>query len=144
MVQSYPAYFFTAMISLPKCLISGCALLLLPVGQLVNAGSQGFVEGHLKIIALKDVELAEGNPQTLSTGNWSEYPLVILSWDGKHEIATVTADGHGNYRFALPPGNYRLDVQDRRHKHVRGAPQQFTIVSNETVRIDMDIDTGIR
>jgi hypothetical protein len=28
--------------------------------------------------------------------------------------------------------------------HLRGKPQQFTIVSNQTVRVDMDIDTGIR
>jgi len=28
--------------------------------------------------------------------------------------------------------------------HERAKPQQFTIVSNQTIRIDMDIDMGIR
>ena len=28
--------------------------------------------------------------------------------------------------------------------HVRAKPQPFTVVSNQTVRVDMDIDTGIR
>jgi hypothetical protein len=45
---------------------------------------------------------------------------------------------------ALPPGDYLLDVQDRARKHVRAKPQSFTVGSNQTVRVDMDMDTGIR
>jgi hypothetical protein len=37
-----------------------------------------------------------------------------------------------------------LDVQDRRHRHFRAKPQPFTVVSNQTVRVDMNIDTGVR
>jgi hypothetical protein len=36
------------------------------------------------------------------------------------------------------------DVQDRARKHVRAKPQRFTVVSKQTVHVDMDIDTGIR
>lgn len=77
---------------------------------------------------------------------YAEYPLIIFSKDGKKEkeIARVTADGNGNYRVALPPGAYILDVQDRGRKHIRAKPQRFTVVSNQTVRVDMDVDTGIR
>ena len=132
------------MVSSLKFLISACTFLLLPAGPLLNAAPQGFLEGRLKIIALKEVELAEGTPKKFGTGNYAEYPLVILSQEGKQEIATVNADRYGNYRVALPPGNYVLDVQDRRRKHVRATPQQFTVASNQTVRVDMNIDTGIR
>ena len=75
---------------------------------------------------------------------YAEYPLVVLSEDGKKEIARVTADGDGNYRVALPPGTYILDVQNRVRKHVRAKPQSFTVVSKQTVRVDIDMDTGIR
>jgi hypothetical protein len=34
---------------------------------------------------------------------------------------------------------YVLDLQDRARKHIRAKPQPFTVV-----RVDMDIDTGIR
>ena len=37
-----------------------------------------------------------------------------------------------------------LDVQDRRRRHVRATPQPFTVVANQTVHVDMNIDTGIR
>jgi hypothetical protein len=127
-----------------RYLISTCSLLVLANAASLNAAPQGFLEGHLKIISLKEVELAEGSPSKGTAKNYADYPLIILSQDGKQEIASVTADGNGNYRVALPPGNYVLDVQDRRRKHVRATPQQFTVVSHRTVRIDMNIDTGIR
>ena len=128
-----------------KYLILAC-LFLLPIDLLaLDGGERGFLEGHLRILALKDVELAEGNPPKFSGGNYAEYPLIILSGDGKKEIARVRANENGSYRLALPPGDYILDVQGRRPKgHVRAKPQPFTVVSNQTVRIDMDIDTGVR
>jgi hypothetical protein len=110
----------------------------------VDAAPPGFVEGHLKIVSPKEVELADGNAPAITAENYAEYPLIILSRDGKKEIARVTADGDGNYRTALPPGDYILDVQGRARGHVRAKPRRFTVVSRQTVRVDMDVDTGIR
>ena len=126
-----------------KNLIAGCIFVVLLGGTAASdAMPPGFVEGHLKIISPTPVELADGNtPVTVET--YAEYPLIILNRE-KKEITRVTADRNGNYRVVLPPGDYILDVQGRAHKHVRGKPQFFTVVSNQTVRVDMDIDTGIR
>ena len=103
----------------------------------------GFVQGHLEIISPAEVELADGNTPAIKAGNYGQYPLIIVSRDQK-QIARVTADANGNYRVALPPGDYVFDVQDRRHRHFRAKPQPFTVVSNQTVRVDMNIDTGVR
>ena len=54
----------------------------------------------------------------------------------------MTADESGNYRVALPPGAYVLDVQDRARKRLRAKPQPFTVVPNQTVRVDMSIFIG--
>jgi|SRR5262249_28759561 len=127
-----------------KFLISAC-LFLVSLGCLASDNAApGFLEGHLRILALKDVELAEENPPKFSAENYADYPLIILSRDGKKEIARVSADGNGNYRIALPPGDYVLDVQDRMRRHVRATPQPFAVASNQTVHVDMTIDTGIR
>ena len=142
MVRIYPAHFLYVMRF--KYLILGC-LFLLPICYLASDNAAlGFLEGRLRILAYKDVELAEGNPPKFSGGNYDEYPLIVLSQDGKKQIARITADGNGNYRIALPPGNYVLDVQGRARSHLRAKPQRFTVVSNQTVRVDMDIDTGVR
>jgi len=109
-----------------------------------KATQMGVVEGHIHIISLKPVEPADGNVPTVTAQTYAEYPLVILSPDGKQEVARLTADGKGHYRLALPSGEYILDVQDRLRKHVRAKPQRFTVVSNQTVQVDIDMDTGIR
>jgi hypothetical protein len=90
------------------------------------------------------IELAGASPPKFAAENYPDYPLIILSDGGKKKIARVTADEKGNYRIAQPPGDYILDVQGRGRKHVRAKPQPFTVVSNQTVHVDMDMDTGIR
>jgi hypothetical protein len=133
------------MSSVLKYLVSACVFLVLAGSASIGAAPPGFVEGHLKIVSSKEVELADETPSEITAENYADYPLTILSRDGEKEIARVTANASGQYRVALPPGNYVIDVQGRRPKgHVRAKPQPFTIISNQTVRVDMSIDTGIR
>jgi hypothetical protein len=144
-VKIYPAHFFAVMSSALKYLVSACVFFVLAGSALIDAAPPGFVEGHLKIVSPKEVELADETPSKITAENYADYPLIILSRDGEKEIARVTADESGKYRVALPPGNYVLDVQGRRPKgHVRAKQQPFTIISNQTVRVDMSIDTSIR
>jgi hypothetical protein len=145
-VKIYPAHFFGEVLPLfLKYLIAGCSFLIL-IGS-IRAGDvlpPGFLEGHLRIVALKGVELAEGNAPAVTAATYAEYPLIILSKAEQKEIGRVTADRDGNYRLSLPPGDYILDVHGRGRGRVRAKPQPFTVVSNQTVRADMDMDTGVR
>ena len=130
------------MSSLLKYVISSLIVFLI-AGTAVDATPPGFLEGHLKVFSSREVELADDTPSKMTAENYVDYPLVILSRENKTEAAHVTADEHGNYRIALPPGDYVLDVQNRR-RHLRVTPQPFTIVTNQTIRVDMAIDTGVR
>src|SRR5207249_12123557 len=137
-------FFFAAMSSFPQCLIRTCLSLLLAGTASIDAAPTGFVEGHLKIISPKGVELTDETPSKFTAKNYADYPLIILSGDQKKEIARVTADENGHYRVALPPGDYVLDVQGRPPKgHVRATAQPFTVASHETVHVHINIDTGI-
>jgi hypothetical protein len=127
-----------------KYLIAGWLCILVVYAVSDNTAPPGFMQGHLRIVSGRPVELADGNASTVTAETYAEYPLIILSQKGKKEIVRLSADGNGNYRVSLPPGAYILDVQDRTRKHVRANPQLFTVVSNQTVRVDMDMDTGIR
>ncbi len=129
-----------AMSSLHKYLMAVSISLLVTGTASTSTPLPGFVEGHLKIVSPKPVEQADENVAAETAKNYADYPLLILSRDGQKEIARVTADGEGNYRVALPPGDYVLDVQGRVRRHVRAKPQPFTVVSNQTVHIDMHID----
>jgi hypothetical protein len=108
------------------------------------AAESGVLEGHLTIVSPKGVDSADASPSKHSGGDYAAYPLLILSKDRKKEIRQLTADTDGNYRASLPPGEYVLDAKGRAPKRVRATPRPFTIVSSQTVRVDFDLDTGIR
>jgi hypothetical protein len=111
----------------------------------IKAEQPGYIEGHLKIISPRVVEPSDDMPRSqVVPESYAECPLVILSHDGKNEVAQIIADRNGNYRAELPPGNYILDMQDRAAKRLRARPQPFSIVSNQTVHVDMNVIIGFR
>src|SRR5436309_2080211 len=95
-----------------KYLIGACTFLILVGTGSINAAPQGFLEGQLKIVSPRTVEPSDNMPRpAVAPETYAEYPLIILSQDGKKEIAHVTPDKNGKYRVALPPSAYVLDVQ---------------------------------
>jgi len=125
---------------------AACILLMLAGSASIKAAPQGFMEGHLKITVIRAVE-PDNMPQP-APETYAEYPLIILSQDGKREIARLTVDKSGNYRAALAPGAYILAVQERpaeerAAERIHATRQPFTIVPNQTVRVDMTIFTGL-
>ena len=125
-------------------LVSASIFLFLGATASIRAESQGFVEGHLKIVFGFAVDRSDEMPRPeVGPESYAEYPLVILKQDEKKEVTRVTPDENGNYRVALAPGNYLLDVQDRVRKHVRGQPQSFTVLANQIVHVDMNLVVGI-
>lgn len=129
-----------------KYLFAGCAILFLSCTAQPQAMSSqtGFLQGHLRVASQKPTALADGKLEKTEDLNYAEYPLIILSQDRQKEISKVTADKNGNYRVTLPPGDYILDIQRRQSGHLRAKPHPFTVLSGQTVRVDMDIDTGVR
>ena len=97
----------------------------------------------MKIVVIRPVE----SDDIPAPENYAEYPLIILTQEGKKEIARLTVDKSGNYRVALPPGVYILTLQERSGEEraaerIHANPQPFTVVSNQTVRVDMRILIG--
>jgi hypothetical protein len=109
-----------------------------------QASSTGQLQGHLKILSMKEVDAADANVAAVTPEMYEQFPLVVLSSDGKQTVRVVTADKQGNYAVALPPGSYLLDVQDRVRKHVRARPVPFTVTAGQTTRANLEMDTGIR
>jgi len=135
------------MASIPKSMAVACIFLMLASTASIKAAPQGFIEGHLKVVVIRPVEPDNMLQPTVAPETYAEYPLIILSQDGKREIARLTADKSGNYRVALPPGAYTLALQERSGEEraaerIHANPQPFTVVSDQTVRVDMTIFIG--
>jgi len=64
---------------LKRLLIAGCICLPLLSCTRANCGvPPGFLEGHLKIVSPKPVEVAEASPQKFTAQTYAEYPLMPL------------------------------------------------------------------
>jgi hypothetical protein len=109
-----------------------------------QAPTTGVLQGHLNIISLETAKPADGTVPTVTPQTYLEYPLAVLTADGKQQIATITADTQGNFRADLPSGSYLLDIENRVRKHVRAKPVPFTVTANQTVHVNMEMDTGVR
>ena len=125
-----------------RYLIAVCICLVAAGTAPVNAAPQGSIEGRLKIVSLRPVKLDDENTPTPAAKNYTDYPLIILSQAERKQIARITVDADGNYRTALPPGDYILDVEGRVARRLRVRAQPFRVVSNEAVHVDMTIITG--
>ena len=108
------------------------------------AAEPGVLEGHLTIVSLTRVHPDDASLSKGTVADYASYPLLILSKDGKKNIREVIADKDGNYRVSLPPGDYVLDAKGRAPRRVRAKRKSFTVISDQTVRVDFDLDTGIR
>jgi hypothetical protein len=128
---------------LRACLIA-CTLTVMACSRSIHVAQSGFLEEHLTIVSLAQTEPAGVSPSKGIADNYAYHPLLVLIGAGQQEIARVIADAHGNFRVALPPGAYVLDAQGRAPGRIRAKPKAFRVVSRETVRVDFDLDTGVR
>jgi len=107
----------------------------------ILAEPKGSLQGHLQIISPSEIDLAEtGTP---AAPDYAKFPLIILTQSGK-VVTEIVPDTKGNYHAALLPGNYILDAKGRNKGHLRVKPQPFSVLANQTTKVDLTIDTGVR
>lgn len=70
----------------------------------------------------------------------------VLVYDAAHTklLDTVDIDNGGFYSIDLVPNSYTVDLKPNGVDKSADVPKQVTIKANETTRIDIAIDTGIR
>lgn len=114
---------------------------VVPVGSIVP---MGYLEGHASIGPLQPVERVGVPTPTPSPGTCAARGLVVLDLQTSAEAARFDLGPDCTYRVALPPGNYRVELQRRGIDSSKDLPQTVTISSEQTTRLDISIDTGIR
>ena len=63
------------MLSIAKSLVAACVFLMFAGSASINAAAPGFLEGHLKIVSLNEVEPADEMPrQSVTAEVYTEYP----------------------------------------------------------------------
>jgi hypothetical protein len=106
------------------------------------------LQGAVTIGPLSPVE-GPGQTQPVPPEVFSSRKLIIYDESGEKLVREVyfTQIGHGNtgyYTAQIAPGTYTLDINRSGMDWADNLPQKITVSADETVTIDINIDTGIR
>lgn len=122
-----------------KYLFIACVCSVLVLIAAANGTAQGFVEGQLNIAPLSPVQLSDESGRIAAPRNYGDYPLVVLTQTERKSVARVSVDVDGNFRAALPPGDYVFDVEGRGPRRLHVNSQPFTIVAGQTIRANVKV-----
>lgn len=104
---------------------------------------EGIVHGKVTIGPIRPVQTIDQPPPKLS--KWYKgKKILIYTPDKKTLIAATELDENGNYQLVLEPGIYIMAMKLVGIEQSPHLPQKIEIKSGQTLRIDIDIDTGIR
>ena len=106
------------------------------------------LQGAVTIGPISPVERPGENPP-VPPEVFSSRKLMIYDESGKKLVREVyfTQIGQGNtgyYTAQIAPGTYTLDINHLGIDTADNLPQKITVSEDETVTIDINIDTGIR
>jgi hypothetical protein len=137
----FPVLSFQAMMQRVVTLAAALGLIISPAA-LAGSGT-GTVEGRVQIARSGGAELADDTSTEKQKAPLSDYPVVVLSKDGKKEISQVTLDSEGRFHLNLPAGDYLLDVKRNGRNRLRALARPFTVVVGQTVRVDLTVESAI-
>jgi hypothetical protein len=80
---------------------------------------------------------------------FSSRKLIIYDESGQKLVREVyftqiDQSANGYYTAQIAPGTYTIDIAHQGMDRADGLPQKITVAADETVTIDVNIDTGIR
>lgn len=111
-----------------------------------KTNGSGYLKGTISIGPLCPVERIPPDPACSPTAEtYKAYQVDVYSSDGVNKIAELDPSLDGSYIMELPAGNYKLNLEKGKVS-IGGSnlPQQITIENNDTIMINIEIDTGIR
>ena len=104
----------------------------------------GILEGQVSIGPLVPV-LREGeDPPTPAPEVYAARQIVVYKKNGLTEFTRLEIGPTGWYSGELPVGNYVVDINRIGIDSADNFPLEITISANSTIRLDINIDTGIR
>ncbi|UCG54120.1 MAG: hypothetical protein JSV32_05840 [Dehalococcoidia bacterium] len=128
-------------------LIAAVILVLLLIGC-SNTPEKGLLQGKVNIGPISPVE-QPGQTTTLRCDVYAARKILIYDKIGNKLLMQVdiecnSEENYTRYRVELEPGSYMVDINRIGVDSSSDVPKQIEILSGITVRLDIDIDTGIR
>jgi hypothetical protein len=116
---------------------------LLLAGCATEPQEVGWLEGQVTIGPIWPVE-RPGEKREIPCEVYEARKIMVYDRGGNRLIEQVDIDCNGYFQVDLEPATYTVDINHLGIDHSSEVPTQIEIRSGETVRLDIDIDTGIR
>lgn len=110
-----------------------------------TAGAQptGTLKGEVTIGPLQPVQRV-GEVTVVPPEVYAARKVMVYDKSGKNLIKQVDIDNKGHYQVELKLATYTVDINRIGIDRSGQVPRQIEIKPDVTVRLDIDIDTGIR
>jgi len=133
-------------------LISLTLLILAGNIWLVSCGTRvpatALIAGAVTIGPITPVEMP-GQCPPVSAETFSSRRVMIYDASGNKLVREVSINqigqtANGYYTVLIAAGTYTVDINHAGIDHADGLPKKITVSANQTVTVDINIDTGIR
>jgi len=133
-LRSSPFFLVNLMILL-LILFTSCAL---------GPVEYGVLEGQVSIGPLVPVMREGEDAPTPAPEVYAAREIVIYKKNGKTEFTRLGIDSNGWYQGEMPVGTYVIDINRLGIDSADNLPLEIEIKAEGTIRLDIEIDTGIR
>ncbi len=103
----------------------------------------GMVYGEVTIGPLCPVEPCQISEEQIEDA-YAARKIIIYEEDSTTIAQTLSIGDDHYYKAYLLPGKYVVDIDHSGMDHSSDVPKAIKIEANEMMRLDIDIDTGIR
>lgn len=127
-------------------LIFNLLFLMLSCSELNKLG-EGVLKGKITIGPLCPVETIPPQPQCLPTADtYKTWQTSVWNLNETTKIVNITPDLSGNYQINLPVGEYVVDFENKIKLSIQNSnlPVKIKINNQDSTKLDINIDTGIR
>ena len=130
------------------CIFTLAGSLAITSCQQPGGPESALLQGAVTIGPLTPVQRV-GECPTAAPGVFAARKIEIYDASGKTLVREVTitqidSTANGYYTVLLAPGTYTVDFNHTGIDRAGNLPQKITLAANQTVTIDVNIDTGIR
>ncbi|MFC1864287.1 META domain-containing protein [Chloroflexota bacterium] len=105
--------------------------------------NSGILQGLVRIGPITPVE-RPGEKPPIPPEVYEARKIMVYDKSGRNLIQQIDIDSAGRYVAHLNPGTYTVDINHIGMDSSDDIPKQVEIQSGITIRLDIDIDTGIR
>lgn len=112
--------------------------------DVLYGSTKGIFEGTVSVGPICPVERID-EPCSVPPEAYTSRTVAVFTLDGTTLVDRKRISADGTFQFILPSGGYIVDLEKAGFgNNSNDVPARITVIPGQTIKIHIDIDTGIR